>query len=70
MGKVSLNQMHHEYLLLLSNYFKQKKNHKYSRKWVEFVDSPIVFCHNDLQGGNILLRHDLGTSGILFRPNY
>ena len=24
------------------------------------VNSPIVFSHNDLQGGNILLRHDLG----------
>ena len=53
------------YFQIISN----KKNHKYSRKWVEFVDSPIVFCHNDLQGGNILLRHDLGTSGILSRPN-
>ena len=33
------------------------------RKWVEHVNSPVVFCHNDLQGGNILLRHDLGDSG-------
>ena len=30
------------------------------KKWVEHVNSPVVFCHNDLQGGNILLRHDLG----------
>ena len=26
------------------------------------VNSPVVFCHNDLQGGNILLRNDLGAT--------
>ncbi len=33
------------------------------RKWVEHVNSPVVFCHNDLQGGNILYRKDLGDNG-------
>ena len=28
----------------------------FSRKAVERVNSPLVFCHNDLQCGNILLR--------------
>ena len=28
------------------------------RKAVERVNSPLVFCHNDLQCGNILLRED------------
>jgi len=32
------------------------------KKWVAYVNSPIIFCHNDLQGGNILLRNDLGDS--------
>ena len=46
------------------------KNHtkirifSYCRKWVAYVNSPIIFCHNDLQGGNILLRNDLGDSGM------
>ena len=39
------------------------------RKWVDHVNSPVLFCHNDLQGGNILLRHDLGDSGIAIGLN-
>ena len=29
-----------------------------SRKAIDRVNSPLVFCHNDLQCGNILLRED------------
>lgn len=32
------------------------------KKLVAHVNSPVVFCHNDLQGGNILLRRDMGGS--------
>jgi choline/ethanolamine kinase len=28
----------------------------YNRKFIQTVNSPIVFSHNDLQGGNILCR--------------
>ena len=30
----------------------------HSRKAIDRVNSPLVFCHNDLQCGNILLRED------------
>ncbi len=28
------------------------------RNYLSLVHSPVVFCHNDLQGGNILLKRD------------
>ena len=51
-SKLLLFLMFENYLILLS------------RKWVNHVNSPINFSHNDLQGGNILLRNDLGDSGM------
>lgn len=31
---------------------------KWLRKTLEAVNSPVVFCHNDMQEGNILLNQD------------
>jgi len=31
-------------------------------KFLSRVHSPVVFCHNDVQGGNILLRHEAAAS--------
>ncbi|XP_013136398.1 PREDICTED: choline/ethanolamine kinase isoform X2 [Papilio polytes] len=32
------------------------------KKFIETIESPVVFCHNDLQEGNILLLEDLQTN--------
>lgn len=31
---------------------------KWLKKTLEDIDSPVVFCHNDMQEGNILLSQD------------
>ena len=52
------------FLLLVIIIFDVWKLFLLYRKWVNHVNSPINFSHNDLQGGNILLRNDLGDSGM------
>ncbi len=32
------------------------------RRFVSAVHSPIVFCHNDVQGGNVLLRQEASSA--------
>lgn len=31
---------------------------KWLKKTIEALNSPVVFCHNDMQEGNILLNQD------------
>uniref|UniRef100_A0A1B6IDV8 Choline/ethanolamine kinase n=1 Tax=Homalodisca liturata TaxID=320908 RepID=A0A1B6IDV8_9HEMI len=38
------------------------------RKFLEKVKSPVVFCHNDMQEGNILLRNGDSEGGQLIEP--
>ncbi|CAB3233538.1 unnamed protein product [Arctia plantaginis] len=38
------------------------KELKWLKKFLATVDSPVVFCHNDMQQGNILIFDDMGTT--------
>ncbi|XP_063545529.1 choline/ethanolamine kinase [Cydia strobilella] len=38
-----------------------EKEVEWLKKFLSTVDSPVVFCHNDLQEGNILLLEDVHT---------
>lgn len=57
MVKTGLNEERHEiFLSTLLSGWQLDTEMEWMRQYLEQLKSPVVFCHNDLQEGNILIR--------------
>ncbi|GIY20420.1 hypothetical protein CEXT_459341 [Caerostris extrusa] len=62
-----LNEIEEETLQKYNKTFESGDKYREEYEWLteemRKTDSPVVYCHNDLQGGNILLRQDSSSDG-------
>lgn len=61
--KDKLNESIPDLLRGLLEYKDLKEEAQWLRNRLESENSPVVFCHNDMQEGNILMRRDADVEG-------